>query len=69
MVCRNRGIYGFLGACWVLITYIICPPANGVDSNQDLIWCAKLGYIWVLGSIVGPDYVRAVRCGADSSPL
>ena len=36
---------GFLGPSWVLITYIICPPAIGVDSNsnQDLIWCVKVG--------------------------
>ena len=25
MVCKNRGIFGFLGTSWVLITYIICP--------------------------------------------
>ena len=25
-------------------------------SNQDLIWCVKMGYIWVFGYIVGPDY-------------
>ena len=28
MVCKNRGIYGFLGLSWVLITYNICPPVN-----------------------------------------
>ena len=36
MVCRNRGIYGFLGTSWVLITiyiaYIISPPRNGYHS-------------------------------------
>ena len=26
MVCKNRGIYEFLGTSWVLITYIISPP-------------------------------------------
>ena len=28
MVRKNRGMYGFLGASWVLITYNICPPVN-----------------------------------------
>ena len=27
-----------------------------VHSNQDLIWCVKIGCIWVFGSSVGPDY-------------
>ena len=26
MVCKNRGVYGFFGPSWVLITYTICPP-------------------------------------------
>ena len=26
MVCNGRGIYGVLGASWVLIDYNICPP-------------------------------------------
>ena len=26
MVCKNRGICGFLGPSWVLITYNVCPP-------------------------------------------
>ena len=43
MGCKNRGIYGFLGTSWVLITYIICRPVNGVDSNQDLIWRVNIG--------------------------
>ena len=30
MVCKNRGIYGFWGPSWVLITYNICPP--GLDA-------------------------------------
>ena len=25
-MCKNRGIYGFLGTSWVLITCNICPP-------------------------------------------
>ena len=25
-MCKNRGIYGFLGTSWVLTTYNICPP-------------------------------------------
>ena len=29
MVCKNRGIYGFLSTSWVLITYNVCPP--GID--------------------------------------
>ena len=29
-----------------------------VDSNQDLVWCVKIGYIWVFGSIVGSDYLQ-----------
>ena len=29
MVCKNRGIYDFLGLSRVLITYNICPPGNG----------------------------------------
>ena len=28
MVCKKRGMYGFLGTSWVLITYIICPPCQ-----------------------------------------
>ena len=53
MVCKNWGIYGFLGPSWVLITaYNICAPGilyalvcniTRVDSNQDLIWCVKIG--------------------------
>ena len=49
MVCKSRDIYGLLSTSWVLITYIICPPVNGVDSNQDLrcnqdlIWCVEIG--------------------------
>ena len=47
MVRANRGIYGLLGTSWVLITYNICPPVNSavvkVHSNQDLIWCVKIG--------------------------
>ena len=27
MVCINRGVYGFLGLSWVLIT-MVCPPRN-----------------------------------------
>ena len=28
-MCKNRGVYGFLGTSWVLITtYIISPPVN-----------------------------------------
>ena len=44
MVCKSRDIYGLLSTSWVLITYIICPPVNGVDSNsnQDLIWCVEI---------------------------
>ena len=30
MVCKNRGIYGFLGLSWVLITYNICPPRDSI---------------------------------------
>ena len=29
MVCKNRGICGFLGTSWVLSTYNICPPGVG----------------------------------------
>ena len=43
MVCKSRDIYGLLSTSWVLITYITCPPVNGVDSNQDLIWCVEIG--------------------------
>ena len=47
MVRANRGIYGLLGTSWVLITYNTCPPVNSavvkVHSNQDLIWCVKIG--------------------------
>ena len=28
MVCKSRGIYGFLGPSQVLITYNICPPVS-----------------------------------------
>ena len=33
MVCKRRGIYGFLGPSWVLITYNICPPVI-VDKTE-----------------------------------
>ena len=36
MVCKNWGVYGFLGPSWVLITYIICPPGNGVRLEPTL---------------------------------
>ena len=32
MVCKNRGVYGFLSSSWVLITYNICPPVK-IDGN------------------------------------
>ena len=50
MVCKNRGIYGFLGPSWVLITMVPHTTVKtttlqfmGVHSNQDLIWCVKIG--------------------------
>ena len=30
MVCKNRGIYGFLGASWVLITVVWLPVLGAV---------------------------------------
>ena len=40
MVYKNRGIYGFLGPSWVLITYNICPPViaqiRGLSFLEDL---------------------------------
>ena len=35
---------------------VVQSTITGVQSNQDLIWCVKKGFIWVLGSIVGSDY-------------
>ena len=32
MMCKIRGIYGFLGPSWVLITYNICPPRSSRNS-------------------------------------
>ena len=47
MMRKNSGMYGFLGTSRVLITYNICPPVNSavlkVHSNQNLIWCVKIG--------------------------
>ena len=37
MVCKNRGIYGFLGPSWVLITYIICPPRNSPWDDDTVV--------------------------------
>ena len=46
-MCKNRGIYGFLGPSWVLITYNICPPVtiyfevckNARYSGWEMIHC------------------------------
>ena len=36
MVCKNRGIYGFLGPSWVLIT-VAMAPVKGVSERGLLI--------------------------------
>ena len=53
MVCKNGGIYGVLGASWVLITYNVCPPGiaspcrtrnfvgGSVTSNPKAVHIAK----------------------------
>ena len=35
---KNRGIYGFLGPSWVVITYITCPPGIGCLRRIWLSW-------------------------------
>ena len=39
MVCKNRGIYGFLGASWVLITMA---PRNNVRTLSLVGLCFNL---------------------------
>ena len=38
MVCKNRGIHGFMGPSWVLIIYNICPP---VIVYYTMVKCDK----------------------------
>ena len=57
MVCTNRGIYGFLGPSWVLITYNICPPVLVRDFRWDSQYvrtaCMKtFKYIYIYLSLI-----------------
>ena len=35
MVCKNRGVYGFLGTSWVLITL---GPRNSTVFAENVVW-------------------------------
>ena len=50
MVCKNRGMYGFLGTSWVLITYNTCPPGIIVSCNPP----AVVAGVWIGAEPVHP---------------
>ena len=55
MVCKNGGIYGFLGPSWVLITYNICPL--GIVG-----WVLQLLVVaWGIGGVLSCVFVSEWR--------
>ena len=58
MMCKNRGIYGFLGPSWVLIDYIICPRVIVVITNTTVVASEHDdAAVWD-----GPDYCCRAAC-------